>query len=122
VTVRSLIVDDNAFFLEAAGDLLRREGLDVVGVASTGVEAIRLVRKLRPDVVLVDVDLGTEDGFELARELIEVSRKQTKVILVSTHPEVELSELISASPAVGFIHKTRLSGDAVRKLIEPAND
>ena len=115
--VRALIVDDNAYFLEAASELLVREGLDVVGVASTGAEADQLVTELRPDVVLVDVDLGVEDGFELARQL---SAEAAKVILVSTHPEAELAELISASPALGFIHKTQLSGDAIRALIERA--
>jgi DNA-binding NarL/FixJ family response regulator len=73
VPIRSLIVDDNPLFLEGATDLLNREGLDVVGVASTSAEAIRLVRELRPDVILVDVFLGDEDGFELARKLSDAS-------------------------------------------------
>jgi two-component system, NarL family, nitrate/nitrite response regulator NarL len=118
VPVRALIIDDNAFFLEAARELLHREGLDIVGVASTGAEAIRLVRELRPEVVLVDIDLGAEDGFELARQLIEAPDGGVKAILVSTHPEVELTELVSASPALGFIHKTQLSADAIRRLLQ----
>src|SRR4029077_18897167 len=68
-----LIVDDNAQFLESAADLLRREDVNVVGVASDSAEAIRLVTELRPDVTLVDIDLGSEDGFELARRLKDVS-------------------------------------------------
>ena len=71
--MRCLIVDDNSLFLEGAADLLRREGLDVVGVASNSAEAIRLVTELRPDVTLVDIDLGDEDGFELARQLSDIS-------------------------------------------------
>jgi CheY-like chemotaxis protein len=112
-----LIVDDNSGFLESAADLLTREGLDVVGVASTSSEAIRLVTELRPDVTLVDIDLGTEDGFELARRLNGTSGA-SKVILVSTYAEEDLARLIEASPAVGFIPKARLSAQAIRDKLE----
>jgi len=114
--LKCLIVDDNSLFLEGAADLLRREGLDVIGVASNGAEAIRLVRELRPDVTLVDIDLGDEDGFDLARQLSHA----TKVILVSTHPEEDLVDLIAASPALGFVPKTRLSAKAISEAVEAA--
>jgi len=116
VRLKCLIVDDNAHFLEGAASLLSREGLDVVGVASSGAEAIRLVAELRPDVTLVDIDLGDEDGLELARELSDVSR----VILVSTHSQEDFAELIAASPALGFVPKTRLSAQTIRDLLERA--
>jgi DNA-binding NarL/FixJ family response regulator len=116
VLVRCVIVDDNAFFLEGASDLLRREGLDVVGVASNGAEAVRLVTELRPDVTLVDVDLGDEDGLEVAGQLTGHS----KVILISTHPESDMTHLLGASPAVGFIPKTRLSAQAILDTLERA--
>jgi len=64
-----LIVDDNLLFLEAARDRLEQGGLRVVGVAATSAEALRRAEELRPEVVLVDVMLGTESGFELARLL-----------------------------------------------------
>ena len=117
--VRCLIVDDNALFLEGAADLLGREGMDVAGVASNSAEAIRLVRELRPDVTLVDVDLGGEDGFELAQRLHAISG-DSKVILVSTHAEEDLAHLIERSPALGFIAKTRLSAQAIRDALERA--
>jgi two-component system nitrate/nitrite response regulator NarL len=116
VTLRCLIVDDNALFLEGAAALLRREGLDVVGVASDSAEAIQLASELRPDVTLVDIDLGDEDGLELARRLGDTS----KVILISTHSEDDLAHLITTSPALGFVPKTRLSAQAIRDLLEPA--
>jgi len=115
-----LIVDDNALFLESATDLLTRQGLDVVGVASTGTDAIRLVTELRPEVTLVDVDLGEDDGFELAQRLSEISGVASKVILVSTHAEEDLAQLIEGSPALGFIAKTRLSAEAIRDTLERA--
>ena len=120
VSLRCLIVDDNALFLEGAADLLRREGLDVVGVASNSARAIQLVSELRPDVTLVDIDLGDEDGFELAQQLSDISAASSKVILVSTHAEEDLAHLIAMSPALGFVPKTRLSAQAIRDLLERA--
>ena len=118
--MRCVIVDDNSLFLEGAADLLRREGVDVVGVASNSTAAIRLVTELRPDVTLVDVDLGDEDGFELAQQLNDISAASSKVILVSTHAEEDLAHLIERSPAVGFIAKTHLSAEAIRDTLERA--
>src|SRR5258707_14990825 len=64
-----LIVDDNPLFLEAARDLLEQGGLRVVGVATTSAAALQQAQQLRPGVVLVDIVLGGESGFELARRL-----------------------------------------------------
>jgi len=118
--VTCLIVDDNALFIEGATGLLRREGLDVVGVASNSAEAFELVSELRPDVTLVDIDLGDEDGLEVARQLSDISPVHSKVILISTHSEDDLAHLIAMSPALGFVPKTRLSAQAIRDLLEPA--
>jgi DNA-binding NarL/FixJ family response regulator len=120
VALRCLIVDDNALFLEGAADLLRREGFDVIGVASNSAQAIQLVSELRPDVTLVDIDLGEEDGLEVARQLSDTSAVHSKVILISTYSEDDLAHLIAMSPALGFIPKTRLSAQAIRDLLEPA--
>jgi len=119
VPLTCVIVDDSSLFLEGAVDLLTREGLDVVGVASGSAEAIRLVKELGPDVTLVDVDLGDEDGFELAQQLHAIPGA-SKVILVSTHAEEDLALLIERSPALGFIAKTRLSAQAIRDTLERA--
>jgi CheY-like chemotaxis protein len=110
-----LIVDDNVPFLEAARRALESDGLRVVGVASSTVEAVIRHRALRPDVVLIDVNLGEESGIELARVLAdEVTDPPSRVILISTYPEQDLVELL---PGVGFLSKSRLSGTAVRDLI-----
>jgi DNA-binding NarL/FixJ family response regulator len=120
VSLSCLIVDDNALFLEGAKDLLSREGLEIVGVASNSAEAIRLVAELQPDVTLVDIDLGEEDGLELARQLAESPAARSKVILISTHSEEDVAQLISAIPAVGFIPKTRLSAQEILDALESA--
>jgi CheY-like chemotaxis protein len=118
-----LIVDDNAHFLEVARDLLEREGLDVVAVASTSAEAIGHSRRLQPDVTLVDVDRGDESGFDLARRLSDETDGQSPpVILISTYAEQDLSDLIDASPAVAFLSKFDLSGETIRELLERTSD
>src|SRR5919108_6358416 len=110
VALRCLIVDDNPGFLVAARDLLERQGLAVVGVASTGARALALARELRPDVTLVDVELGEETGFDLARRLARAAGlEDVRVVLVSAHSETDLADLIAASPAVGFVSKPVLS-------------
>jgi DNA-binding NarL/FixJ family response regulator len=110
VRIRCLIVDDNQPFLDAARLLLEREGVAVVGVARTSAGALRLEEELRPDVVLVDIRLGHESGFELARRL------RGRVILISTHAQGEYAEEIAASRAAGFIPKAQLSASAVLQL------
>jgi DNA-binding NarL/FixJ family response regulator len=112
-----LIVDDSTLFLESASDLLRREGVKIVGVANDGAEAVRLLQELRPDVTLVDVDLGDEDGFELTRLLKDTS-PESKVILVSTYSEEDVAQLVRSSPAQGFIPKSRLSAQAILDLLQ----
>jgi len=117
--LRCLIVDDNPRFLAAARGLLEREGVTVVGVASTGDEAIRAIQELRPEVTLLDIGLGAESGFEVARRLHEHANHATSpVILISTHAEQDYADLIATSPALGFLSKSALSASAVRDLLK----
>jgi CheY-like chemotaxis protein len=114
-----LIVDDNRLFLEAACVLLEREGLRVVGVAATSAEALRRAQELRPEVVLVDITLGGESGFDLARRLAGHPRNSgPAVILISTHAEDDFADLIAESPAAGFVPKRELSADAIRRIVD----
>ena len=115
VALRCLIVDDNGGFRDAARSLLEREEIEVVGMASNSAEARSLVEQLHPEVVLVDIALGSESGFELARALAREGGP--KLILISTLPELDFVDLIAASPAVGFIAKSELSARAVRDLV-----
>ena len=118
-TMRCLLVDDSQDFLDAAGSVLASEDVDVVGTASTSKEALELVTQLRPDVILVDINLGTESGFALARALREApDSARTPVILISTHAEDDYAELIEASPAIGFLPKSSVSSAGIRALLE----
>jgi DNA-binding NarL/FixJ family response regulator len=112
--LRLVIVDDNRHFLRAACNLLEQDGVDVVGVASTSAATVQLAVELRPDVILVDVDLGGESGFDLAQRLAVYP---ARVVLISAYPESELADLIATTPAVGFVSKSELSASAVTNLL-----
>jgi DNA-binding NarL/FixJ family response regulator len=117
--IRSLIVDDNPSFLEAAQVLLEREGLTVADVAMTGDEALRKAESLRPDVVLVDVSLGEESGFDVARRLVDADPgNEAVVVMISTLAEADIADLIAESPAAGFLPKAELSADAIRRILD----
>jgi DNA-binding NarL/FixJ family response regulator len=119
MTFGVLIVDDNRLFLEAARVLLEQGGLRVAGVAATSAEALRLAEELRPDVVLVDITLGAESGFDLARRLTEQHRANGSVVtLISTHAEADFADLIAESPAAGFVPKPELTADAIRRIVD----
>jgi DNA-binding NarL/FixJ family response regulator len=115
--ITCLIVDDSPEFLEAARRLLADDGVAVVATAATSDQAVEQTLTERPDVVLVDVDLGTESGFDVARRLAGLAAGGPPVILISAESSSELAELVSASSALGFISKTDLSGDAIRALL-----
>ena len=119
MAIRCLIVDDNPRFAQTAREVLQEEGIDVLAVAASGEEAIRIARELRPDLALVDIDLGAENGLAVTQRLMaaEHGRLAEAVILISTHAEQEFAELIAASPAVGFLAKAELSADAIEALL-----
>ena len=116
---RVLIVDDSRLFLDAARVLLEREGVRVVGVAATSAQALRQVHELRPDVVLVDIVLGEESGFDVARHLGEHNEgANLAVILMSSYSEADFADLIAGSPAAGFLPKPELSAEAIRRIVD----
>jgi DNA-binding NarL/FixJ family response regulator len=117
--LRCFIVDDSPRFLDAARGLLERDRIAVVGVASTGAEAAQRLGQLRPDVVLVDIDLGTHSGFEVARQLHHNAPVEPfRIILISTCDEQDYADLIADSPAIGFLAKANLSAGAIRDLLD----
>src|SRR3954471_6854510 len=108
--LRCLIVDDNASFREEIRGLLAEQGLDVVGGAGSAADAHRQIAELRPGVALIDINLGSESGIELTRQLREQpGQEPPHLILISTHDEAEYADLIEASSAIGFLAKIDLS-------------
>jgi DNA-binding NarL/FixJ family response regulator len=123
MSLRCLIVDDNAGFRVAARSLLEGQGISVVGTASSTIDAVQKVRELRPDVALVDIDLGVDSGFDAARRLADASSQSAPaVILISTHDRDEFADLIETSPAVGFLAKTDLSAATIQQLLAASDE
>jgi DNA-binding NarL/FixJ family response regulator len=121
--LRCLLVDDSHRFRQAARGLLEREGIAVVGMAATGAEALRLAKEVRPDVALVDIDLGGQSGFDVVRLLHgEAGLDPAQLILISTHSGDDYADLISASPVAGFLAKTTLCAAGIRALLRLRND
>jgi DNA-binding NarL/FixJ family response regulator len=116
VQLRCVIVDDDDDFLVVARAVLERDNITVAGVAGNGAEAVERARDLRPDVVLIDIRLRAESGFDVARELAADGRT-TALIMISTHPYVDFADMIADSPAVGFLSKADISAAAVRQLL-----
>ena len=118
MSLRCLIVDDSPRFGEEARSLLELEGVSVVGVAASGDEAVRLAQALSPDLALVDMSLGEESGFDVAHRLTDSSiADPPAIIFISTYDEREFSDRIEASPALGFIAKTKLSAKRIHQLL-----
>jgi len=119
--LRCLIVDDSPSVLAAARELLEREGMSVVGVASNSADGLRLVTQLEPDVALVDIELGEESGFDLVDRLTDLDHEvRTIPILISIHDRADFAELIEASPVAGFLSKGDLSARAIHSIIGEA--
>jgi DNA-binding NarL/FixJ family response regulator len=118
VALRVLIIDDNLRFLNAARSSLERQGIRVVGVATTSAEALAQAEALDPDVALVDIGLGEESGFELTRRLVDsLPHRRVRTVLISTRAEDDYADMLETSPAVGFLSKSHLSAAALGELL-----
>ena len=111
-----LIVDDHPEFRESASALLEAEGFAVVGEAADGDEAIAAVDRLRPQVVLLDIQLPDLDGFAVAERLAAGSDPPT-VVLVSSREAAAYGPRLDTAAARGFIPKRELSGSALAALV-----
>ena len=111
-----LIVDDHADFRASARALLEAEGFDVVGEAAGGERAIGEVERLRPDVVLLDVQLPDVDGFAVA-ERLAAEGSGAAVVLISSREAAAYGPRAEAAAARGFIAKRDLSGEALAALL-----
>jgi DNA-binding NarL/FixJ family response regulator len=119
VQLRCVIVDDDTSFLDVARALLEREGMTVAGLAGNSTEAVERARALRPDVMLIDIRLSEESGFDAARQLA-AEGQAAALIMISTYREADYADLIAESPAIGFLNKTDLSAAAIHRLLSAA--
>jgi CheY-like chemotaxis protein len=113
---RVLIVDDHDRFRVTARRWLASGGFDVVGEAADGADALEAAARLRPDVVLLDVQLPDIDGFEIAARLSSGGNGPA-VVLTSSRDAGEFGELVARSGARGFVPKAELSAARLAALL-----
>lgn len=118
--MRCLLVDDNEAFVETARRVLEPDGVRVTGTASNSAEALLRASELQPDVVLVDIVLGDENGFDLARRLAGSHGRELAVIMMSSDNQEDYADLVAESPALGFLSKAELSAHGIRRLLGQA--
>jgi DNA-binding NarL/FixJ family response regulator len=116
MTFTILIVDDHPSFRASARVVLESEGFDVVGEAADGASAITECCRLRPQVVLLDVQLPDTDGFDVCEQITAHAEHPT-VIMTSSRDGSDFGPLIFTSGACGFVPKAELSGERVQELL-----
>jgi DNA-binding NarL/FixJ family response regulator len=111
-----LIVDDHEDFRASVAAMLQAEGFDVVGAAADGDSALELALTLRPQVVLLDVQLPDRDGFAVAAQLAQ-DAQPPQVVLTSSRDAVAYGRRVAGAPVRGFIAKRDLTGAALAALV-----
>jgi DNA-binding NarL/FixJ family response regulator len=112
-----VIVDDNDAFRGRMRVLLDCEGYDVIGEACDGASGLGVVRRLRPDVALLDVQLPDTNGFAVA-ERLRAEVGETAVVIISTRDASDYTHAVQDCGALGFIAKSEISGDTLRAVLE----
>ena len=111
-----LIVDDHKSFRDVARRVLEAHGFQVVGEAADGESALEAVRELRPEIVLLDVQMPGIDGFEVASRLT-ANGDAPAIVITSSREGDDFGPLVEQSGARGFVHKADLSGAAIDALV-----
>ena len=107
-----LIVDDHPGFRAAARRLLEIEGYDVVGEAADGLSGIDAARLLRPDLILLDIQLPDVDGFEVCRRL-SGDVDAPAIVLTSSRDPSDYGSCLAQAAAAAFVPKAELSGEGL---------
>jgi DNA-binding NarL/FixJ family response regulator len=111
-----LVVDDHAGFRAKARLLLEADGYEVIGEAADAQTAVAEASRLRPEVVLLDVQLPDTDGFDVCARIIAHAKPPT-VIMTSSRDGSDFGSLVHTSGARGFVPKAELSGERVQELL-----
>lgn len=115
-SIRVVIVDDQEPFLSAARMVVElAEGFDVVGEATTGEEGIELAARLRPDLILMDVNLPGIDGLEATRQILSGDDEVPAVVVLSTYEAGVYEPRALAAGAFAFISKSDFAPDRLEQ-------
>jgi DNA-binding NarL/FixJ family response regulator len=117
MAVSVLIVDDDSGFRRAAAELLAGRGYRVVGQAANGNDALEDARELKPDAILVDVNLSDGSGVAVASELSS-QPDRPRVVLISTDPDAVSNTELESCGAIGFVAKTGLAAADLDRLLK----
>ena len=113
--IRLVLADDHILVRQGLRSLLERQGYQVVGEATDGLEAVEQVKALRPDVVIMDVSMPHLNGIDAARK-ISASMPATKAILLTQHEEdVYVSGALEAGVR-GYVLKSQVAGDLLNAV------
>jgi two-component system nitrate/nitrite response regulator NarL len=116
--IRVLIADDHRLFAETLEALLATEDrVEVVGAARDGKEAVRLTRKLRPDVILMDISMPVMDGFEATRRIREDRGDACVLMLTGSNSRTDV-DLARKAGAAGYVTKDRIAAELIDAIVE----
>ena len=118
--IRVLIADDHGLFAETLVALLATEDrVQVVGSARDGKEAVRLARKLRPDVILMDISMPIMDGFEATRRIRRDQKSACVLMLTGSNSRTDV-DLARKAGAAGYVTKDRIAAELIDAIVEIA--
>ena len=118
--IRVLIADDHRLFAETLEALLATdERIEVVGSARDGKEAVRLWRKLRPDVILMDISMPVMDGFEATRRIRRERDDACVLMLTGSNSRTDV-DLARKAGAAGYVTKDRIAADLIEAIVQVA--
>ena len=116
-----LIADDHRLFAETLEALLATEDrIDVVGWARNGKEAVRLARKLQPDVILMDISMPIMDGFEATRRIRQQRKNACVLMLTGSNSRTDV-DLARKAGAAGYVTKDRIAAELIEAIVEVVN-
>jgi two-component system, NarL family, invasion response regulator UvrY len=117
-----LVVDDQAPFRDAARMVLALSpGFELVGEAESGGQSVDLAATLRPDLVLMDVNLPDIDGFEATRRIRDTAERPPIVVILSTYEAVDYADRALAAGAAAFVSKSTFTPDELQRVWDEAS-
>lgn len=107
-TIKILVADDHAGFRQSLSSFLKtQQGVEIIGEAADGIEAVDQTEKLHPDLVLMDMEMPKRNGFQATKDIKERS-PETRVIVLSMHSGETYKQMALLHRADGFIEKSAL--------------